>query len=128
MDNLVSQPTTGMLDADVSVGAAPSAKHSAEESHDMAELRSYKTVEDAAIAWVVARELREGAAPRTSALQAPPYDVDSPPRAIEMKAFGGSTRGFGWLETSQVEELTRTRTSTCMSSKTSARATRTSSS
>ncbi len=71
----------------------------------MAELRSNKAVEDAAVAWVVRRELEEGRVARDVRYTRAPYDVDSPPRVIEVKAFGRSNRGFGlWLETSQVDE------------------------
>jgi hypothetical protein len=75
----------------------------------MSEIRGNKAVEDAAIAWVVALERRAGRDPRDTRHDArSPADLVSPPRVIEVKAFGTSTRGNDlWLETNQVEEARR---------------------
>ncbi len=74
----------------------------------MAELRSNKDVENAAIAWVLEKEVAEGRSPQDVRFSGAPYDIESPPRVIEVKAFGRSNRGFGlWLETSQVDEARR---------------------
>src|SRR3954469_85935 len=74
----------------------------------MAELRGNKAIEDAAIAWVLALERAQGREPRDTRFQGAPADIESPPRLIEVKAFGKSNRGFElWLETRQVEEARR---------------------
>ncbi len=49
--------------------------------------------ERAAIEHVVALERRAGRIPEDVHLRGFPYDVSSPPRRIEVKAFGGSARG-----------------------------------
>lgn len=78
------------------------------ENPPVAELRSNKEIENAAIAWVLTQEEAEGRLPKDVRFSGAPYDIDSPPRAIEVKAFGGSNRGFGlWLEVSQVDEARR---------------------
>lgn len=63
-------------------------------------------VENAAIAWALELEREAGRQPEDARKRDGfPADIDSPPRIIEVKAFGGSARGdFLWLETSQVEE------------------------
>jgi Domain of unknown function (DUF3883) len=69
------------------------------------ELAGNKTVEDAAIAWVMELERAAGRTPRDTRYTGAPADIESPPRLIEVKAFGKSNRGFElWLETRQVEE------------------------
>jgi hypothetical protein len=71
----------------------------------MAELRGNKAVEDAAIAWVIDLELAAGRSPRDTRFKGAPADIESPPRLIEVKAFGKSNRGYDlWLETRQVDE------------------------
>jgi hypothetical protein len=74
----------------------------------MPELVGNKAVEDAAIAWVLELERRAGRVPRDTRHTGAAADVESPPRLIEVKAFGKSNRGFGlWLETRQVDEARR---------------------
>jgi len=71
----------------------------------MAELRGNKAIEDAAIAWVLELERAAGRAPRDTRYRGAPADIESPPRLIEVKAFGKSNRGYDlWLETRQVDE------------------------
>lgn len=71
----------------------------------MAELVGNNAVESAANAWVMDLERAAGHQPRDSRCQAAPDDIESPPRVIEVKAFGKSNRGFDlWPETRQVEE------------------------
>jgi hypothetical protein len=50
-------------------------------------------IERAAIEYVLELERRAGREPVDVHLQGFPYDVSSPPRKIEVKAFGGSARG-----------------------------------
>jgi hypothetical protein len=69
-----------------------------------------KQVENAAIAWVLERERAAGREPVDARTRRGfPGDIDSPPRIIEVKAFGRSARsdGFLWLEVTQVEEARR---------------------
>lgn len=74
----------------------------------MAELRGNKAIEDAAIAWVMELERAAGRQPRDTRYRGAPADIESPPRLIEVKAFGKSNRGYDlWLETRQVEEARR---------------------
>jgi len=74
----------------------------------MAPLVGNKAVEDAAIAWVIGLERAAGRNPRDTRRMGSPADIQSPPRVIEVKAFGTTNRGFGlWLETRQVEEARR---------------------
>jgi Protein NO VEIN, C-terminal len=69
------------------------------------ELVGNKAIEDAAIAWVIQVELAAGRDPRDTRYQGAPADIESPPRLIEVKAFGKSTRGDDLLlEPRQVEE------------------------
>ena len=49
--------------------------------------------ERVAIEHVMALERRAGRQPEDVHLQGYPYDISSPPRKIEVKAFGGSARG-----------------------------------
>lgn len=50
-------------------------------------------VERIAIEYVMALERAAGRQPEDVHLQGKPYDIASPPRKIEIKAFGGSARG-----------------------------------
>ena len=69
------------------------------------ELIGNHAVESAAIAWVLELETAAGRDPRDTRHGGEPADHESPPRLIEVKAFGRSNRGFGlWLETRQVDE------------------------
>ncbi len=71
----------------------------------MAELLGNKAIEDAAIAWVMELERTAGREPRDTRHAGAPADIESPPRLIEVKAFGVSNRGYElWLETRQVDE------------------------
>jgi hypothetical protein len=74
----------------------------------MPELVGNKAVEAAAIAWVIELERAAGREARDTRYVGAPADIESPPRLIEVKAFGKSNRGFElWLETRQVEEAHR---------------------
>lgn len=68
-------------------------------------LVSNKQIEDAAIAWVIEYEKAAGRSPVDRRYVAGhPADLESPPRLIEVKACGTSTRGQDlWLEAAQVE-------------------------
>jgi hypothetical protein len=68
-----------------------------------------KAVEDAAIAFVVELEREHGREPIDRRYAASfPADLESPPRIIEVKAVGGSQRGWDlWLEAPQVAEAGR---------------------
>jgi hypothetical protein len=71
----------------------------------MPELEGNEAIEDAAIAWVLELERAAGRDPRDTRDRGAPADIESPPRTIEVKAFGRSNRGFGlWLETNQVQQ------------------------
>jgi hypothetical protein len=50
-------------------------------------------VERAGIEYVMRLEFEAGRRPEDVHLQGFPYDISSPPRKIEVKAFGGSARG-----------------------------------
>lgn len=70
--------------------------------------RTNKEIEDAAIAWVIEHEARRGRHAVDTRHAGAPADLESPPRTIEVKAFGGSARGQDlWLEARQVEEAQR---------------------
>jgi hypothetical protein len=74
----------------------------------MAELRGNKAVEDAAIGPVMELERGAGRWPHDTRSTGAPADIESPPRLIEVKAFGTSNRGYElWLETRQVDEARR---------------------
>lgn len=74
----------------------------------MTDLVGNKSIENAAIAWVIELERAAGRAAVDARYRGAPADIESPPRTIEVKAFGTSTRGFGlWMETTQVEEARR---------------------
>ena len=71
----------------------------------MGELVGNKVIESAAVEWVMTLERRAGRNPRDARYERGPADIESPPRVIEVKAFGKSNRGFDlWLETRQVQE------------------------
>lgn len=71
-------------------------------------LRTNKEIEDAAIVWVVEYEADCGRRAVDTRHTGAPADLESPPRTIEVKAFGGSARGQDlWLEVRQVEEARR---------------------
>jgi hypothetical protein len=71
----------------------------------MAELVGNKAIETAAVEWVMELERVAGREPRDTRFAGAPADVVSPPRVIEVKAFGRSNRGYDlWLETRQMEE------------------------
>lgn len=72
------------------------------------ELRSNKEVEDAAIAWVCQREREAGRTPEDMRGRGSPVDIVSPPRMIEVKAYGRSARGEElFMEAPQMEEAER---------------------
>jgi hypothetical protein len=71
----------------------------------MAELTSNKAVEDAAVAWVMELEQEAGRNPQDTRYRRAAGDIESPPRVIEVKAYGRSARGEDLLlEARQVEE------------------------
>jgi hypothetical protein len=71
----------------------------------MVEIVGNKATEDAAIRWVLELESAAGRIPRDTRYRGAPADIESPPRLIEVKAFGKSTRGYELLmESRQVEE------------------------
>jgi hypothetical protein len=71
----------------------------------MGELVGNKVIESAAVEWVMTLERKAGRNPRDARYERGPADIESPPRVIEVKAFGKSNRGFDlWLETRQVQE------------------------
>lgn len=68
-------------------------------------LTSNKDVEDAAIAFVIDHERRQGRTAYDTRHRGAPADVQSDDRLIEVKAAGRSARGQDlWLEVRQVEE------------------------
>jgi hypothetical protein len=72
------------------------------------ELRGNKAIEDAAIAWVMELECAAGRQPTDTRYRGAPADISSPPRLIEVKAFGTTNRGYDlWLEVRQMEEAKR---------------------
>ena len=72
------------------------------------EIRGNKAVENAAIAWVMDLERTVGREPTETRDRGAPADIASPPRQIEVKAFGTANRGYDlWLEVRQVEEARR---------------------
>lgn len=72
------------------------------------EIRGNKAIEDAAISWVMDLERRAGREPSDTRYRGAPADISSPPRLIEVKAFGTTNRGYDlWLEVRQVEEARR---------------------
>jgi hypothetical protein len=74
----------------------------------VAENTSNNAVENAAIAWVMELERAAGRSPVDTRYAGAPSDIESPPRLIEVKSFGRSTRGNDLLmEPSQVDEARR---------------------
>lgn len=72
------------------------------------ELTSNTAVENAAIAWVLQIERGAGRNPVDTRGTGAAADVSSPPRVIEVKAYGRSARGQDlWLEPRQVEAADR---------------------
>ena len=70
----------------------------------MAEIIGNKAVESAAISWVMDLERSAGREPVDTRFAAAQADLVSPPRVIEVKAFGKSCRGDDlWLETRQYQ-------------------------
>jgi hypothetical protein len=71
----------------------------------LSEIRGNKAVENAAVAWVIELERAAGRHPvDTRHIATAPGDIESPPRTIEVKAAGRSSRGSDlWLETRQVD-------------------------
>jgi len=71
----------------------------------MVEIRGNRAIENAAIKWVLEREHAAGREPKDMRGKGAPADIESPPRMIEVKAYGKSSRGQDlWLEVRQVEE------------------------
>jgi hypothetical protein len=69
------------------------------------ELTSNKAVEDAAIAWVCDLERQAGRSPEDVRNGGSAVDVLSPPRAIEVKAYGRLARGEElFIEVAQFDE------------------------
>jgi hypothetical protein len=74
-------------------------------SESVTEVVGNKAIEDAAIAWVMQLERAAGRYPQDTRYRGAPADIESPPRLIEVKAFGKSTRGDDLLmEPRQLEE------------------------
>lgn len=72
------------------------------------EIVGNRAIETAAIEYVVAEERAAGRAARDVRGTGAAGDVASPPRVIEVKAYGTSARGSDlWLEVRQVEEARR---------------------
>jgi hypothetical protein len=71
-------------------------------------LTNNKAIEDAAIAWVMELERAKGRQPHDSRYAGAPADIESPPRLIEVKAFGKTARGYDLLmEVRQVDAARR---------------------
>jgi hypothetical protein len=69
------------------------------------ELLGNRAIEEAAVAWVMQLELAAGREPRDTRHRGAPADIESPPRLIEVKAYGKTCRGEDlWLEVRQVDE------------------------
>lgn len=72
------------------------------------ELTSNKAVEDAAIAWVCELERTAGRSPTDMRATTSAVDIVSPPRAIEVKAYGRFARGEElFIEVVQFDEAER---------------------
>lgn len=72
------------------------------------ELTSNRAVENAAIDWVLRIEREAGREPVDTRGTGAAADISSPPRLIEVKAYGQSARGQDlWLEPRQVDEADR---------------------
>jgi len=62
-----------------------------------------RAIESAAIQWIIKLEAADGRAAFDTRGGGGVADITSPPRTIEVKAFGGVARGQDlWLETTQV--------------------------
>lgn len=69
------------------------------------EIVGNRAIETAAVEYVIAREQEAGRAARDVRGTRAAGDVISPPRMIEVKAYGKSARGTDlWLEVRQVDE------------------------
>lgn len=67
-------------------------------------LRANKEIEDAAVGWVISIEKQAGRSARDTRYLGDAADISSPPRLIEIKAYGGSARGQElWLEPRQFD-------------------------
>ena len=74
----------------------------------IAEIVSNQAVEQVAVDYVIATERQAGRDARDVRGTGAAGDVDSPPRTIEVKAYGRSARGSDlWLEVRQVQEARR---------------------
>lgn len=70
----------------------------------MTELVGNKAIEDAAVKWVMELESAAGRQPQDTRYKRTAAGIESPPRVIEVKAFGTSNRGYDlWPETRQVD-------------------------
>lgn len=66
--------------------------------------RTNKEIEDAAVSWVIEVEKQAGRMAVDTRYSGAAGDVSSPPRSIEVKAYGGSARGQElWLEPRQFD-------------------------
>lgn len=75
---------------------------------DVSIISGNRAIEDAAVAWVIAVEASDGRVAVDTRGTGADGDVSSPPRTIEIKAYGRSARGQDlWLETRQVEAALR---------------------
>lgn len=71
----------------------------------MSQIVGNKAIENEAIRWVMEQERVVGREPVDTRHTGAPADIESPPRLIEVKAFGRSNRGYDlWLEKRQVDE------------------------
>ena len=71
----------------------------------MTEIVGNRAIENAAIAFVIAFEARQGRAAADTRGRGAAGDVESGRRVIEVKAYGGTARGQDlWLEARQVAE------------------------
>lgn len=74
----------------------------------MVEIAGNHAIENAAVAWVISLERAAGRDARDARHTGAAVDITSPPRLIEVKAYGRSGRGNDlWLETRQVDEARR---------------------
>lgn len=70
--------------------------------------RTNKEIEDAAVGWVIEVEKQAGHMARDTRYAGDAADISSPPRSIEIKAYGGSSRGQElWLEARQFDAAHR---------------------
>lgn len=74
----------------------------------MPEIVGNRAIEQAAIDFVILKEHQDGRSARDTRGMGLAGDIASPPRTIEVKAYGRSARGSDlWLEVPQVEEARR---------------------